>query len=197
VKKNLLLIFLLFNGAFVYSQGSIEIKAFYGFSGTHLRSNAEIVTGTSVEVDRFREFGMIFSKGIGQKFRLNGGLTYSYAEANLDYNSSYCPSCLTILHNSEFRMLSVPVYAEYSPTDFLFVAAGPVLDFQLSEDNNFNDQSGFGYLVGVGGRVQAQNFTISVFPNYKRHAVIPFEKSTGYKNFLQEFGLQVGVGYRF
>lgn len=51
-------------------------------------------------------------------------------------------------------MLSIPLNAEYELTHFLFVAAGPLLDFQLSEDNNLENQSGLGYLVGLGGKVK-------------------------------------------
>lgn len=89
------------------------------------------------------------------------------------------------------------MYAEYELTKFLFVAAGPLLDFQLSKDNNFDKQSGLGYLVGLGGKVQKEKFSFTVFPNYKRHSVFPFENNGDAKDILREFGVQFGVGYRF
>ncbi len=159
---------------------------------------ADLIGASSVEMDGFREFGVMLSKGIGGKFRINGGVGYAYSAVDFSPNVPPCVNCLYAYeHNPDFRMLSIPVYAEYGLTNFLFVAAGPLVDFQLSEGNNFDEQSGLGFLVGLGGKVRAEKFAFSVFPNYKRHAVVPFDKPEGYKDILQEFGLQFGVGYRF
>ena len=73
----------------------------------------------------------------------------------------------------------------------------PNQSFQLSEWNRFSQQSGFGVLAGLGGKVNAKKFFFSIFPNYKRHGVLMFEKPQGAKETLQEFGLQFGVGYKF
>lgn len=94
-------------------------------------------------------------------------------------------------------MLSFPIFAEYELGNFFYAAGGPILDFQLSEGNNFSDQSGLGYLVGLGGKVKIEKISFNVFPNYKRHSVIPFEKQQREKDILQEFGVQFGVGYKF
>jgi hypothetical protein len=203
MKFNLLLVFLLLCGNVAFGQSGLEVKGYYGVSGTLVGPDANLAGGSSVEMDGFREFGVMLSSGVGGKFRLNGGLSYAYSSA--EGGNNYCALCgesefpnpnLPNSYNQDFRMLSIPVYAEYELTNFLFVAAGPLLDFQLSEGNNFDDQSGLGYLVGLGGKVGTEKFTFSVFPNYKRHAVIHFDKPQGYKDFLQEFGLQLGVGYR-
>jgi hypothetical protein len=203
MKIHLLLVFLLLSGNVAFGQSGLELKGYFGVSGTLVGPNADVAGGSSVEMEGFREFGLTLSKGIGGKFRLNGGLSYAYS--NVEGGNNYCALCsepgfpnpnLPYAYNQDFRILSIPVYAEYELTNFLYVAAGPLLDFQLSEDNNFDDQSGLGYLVGLGGKVRARKFTFSAFPNYKRHAVIPFDKPQGYKDFLQEFGLQFGVGYR-
>lgn len=197
MKKNLLLIFLLLNSVFAFSQSGLEVKGYFGVSRTLVGPNADVVGAGSVEVDGFREIGVLLSKMIGQKARLNAGVTY--VMGNAQFNPPFCGGCYwnEDYPQTRFEMVSIPVYAEYSLTKFLFVAAGPIVDFQLSDGNNFDEQSGIGYLVGLGGKVHAEKFTFSVFPNYKRHAVIPFDKPEGYKDFLQELGIQFGVGYRF
>lgn len=199
MKKSILLVCLLLCGTIVFAQGSLEVKGYFGGSGTLVGPNADVVGGSSVELEGFKEFGLIFSKGIGGKFRLNGGLAFAYSQVNFTPNIPPCFNCLSVSYsyNPDFRMISVPAFAEYQLTKFLFVAAGPLIDFQLSKGNRFDQQSGIGYLLGLGGKVRSEKFTFSLFPNYKRHAVIPFEKPIGYKDFLQEFGLQLGVGYSF
>jgi|SRR5690606_16409724 len=195
MKRNLLLIFLLLNSAFAFSQNGLEVKGYFGVSGTRVGSTSDFGRLGSLKVNEFKEFGLMLSSGIGGKFRLNGGLSYSYGKVWIQ-----CDLCswtdLPNPYNQDFRMLSFPVFAEYELTNFFFVAAGPILDFHLSEGNNLEDQSGLGYLVGLGGKVRTEKFTFSIFPNYKRHALFPFDKPESYKTFLQEFGLQLGVGYQ-
>ncbi len=199
MKKILFSLLLLLNSVFAFGQKGLELKGYFGFSGVLAGPNAQLDGAASVDMEEFREFGLMLSKGIGGKFRLNGGVSYAYG--NVEYFPNYppCFDCFLEIynHNPDFKMLSLPIYAEYGLTKFLFVAAGPLLDFQLSEGNNFDEQSGVGYLVGLGGKVRAEKFTFSVFPNYKRHGVIPFEKAEMYKDILQELGLQFGISYTF
>ncbi|MBN7812279.1 hypothetical protein J0A68_15100 [Algoriphagus sp. H41] len=202
MKKNLLAIFLILNSVVAFAQNGLELKGYFGFSGTLTGPKAELVGASSVEMERFREFGVMVSSGLGGKFRLNGGINYAYGTVEYFPNLPPCVNCQSIsyAHNPDFRMLSIPVYAEYELTRFLYVAAGPLVDFQLSEGNNFDEQSGLGYLVGLGGKVRADKFTFSVFPHYKRHGVMPFdrpENDNHHKDLLQEFGLQFGLGYSF
>lgn len=198
MKKIILIIWFCFLGVSVFGQGGLEVKGYFGVSGTIVGPKAGMVGTNSGTMEGFKEFGLGISYGFGQKFRINGGVSYS--SADVEYSPPPCPNCSgneLYVHNPKFEMVSVPIFAEYSLTNFLFVAAGSVVDFQLSEGNNFSDQSGLGYLIGLGGKVQAEKFTFSVFPNYKRHGVLMFEKPQGAKDILQEFGLQFGVGYKF
>lgn len=196
MKKFILLIFLVLLGVSSFAQKGPELRGYFGFSGTLLGPNSGVVGSGSAEMVGFRELGLMLSNRIGEKFRLNTGISYAYG--NVEIQCDLCSETgLPFPYNQDFRMLSIPVYTEYELTKFLFVAAGPLLDFQLSKDNNFDKQSGLGYLVGLGGKVNTEKFTFSLFPNYKRHGVIPFENNGDAKDILREFGVQIGVGYRF
>jgi hypothetical protein len=196
MKKSIVLIALLLCGVSVFAQGDLELKGYFGVSSAVIRPRAGVVGSGSAEMDGFRDFGVMLSKAIGRKFRLNGGLSYAFGEAEFQCDLCNLPD-LPFPFTEDFRMLSIPVYAEYGLTNFLFVAGGPLLDFQLSESNNFDKQSGLGFLIGLGGKVQKEKFSFSLFPNYKRHSVIPFENNGNAKDILREFGVQIGVGYRF
>lgn len=199
VRRSILIVSLLLCAMSVFAQSDLEVKGYFGISGTLVGPKTGMVGTNSGTMDGLKEFGLGLSYGLGQKFRISGGV--SYATADVEFTPPPCPDCSAgnqlYAHNSEFEMVSVPIFAEYSLTKFLFVAAGPVVDFQLSEWNNFSDQSGFGYLIGLGGKVQKEKFVFSVFPHYKRHGVMMFEKPQGAKDTLQELGIQFGVGYRF
>jgi hypothetical protein len=194
----LLSAFLLF-GFSIKAQSVLEVRGYFGVSGAMANWNEDLDGASSVEIENFVEIGVLLSKSISNKFSLSGGLNYSFANVNYSPNLPPCFNCLSIIirHNPDFKMLSIPVYAEYALGKIFYAAAGPVVDFQLSEGNNFTNQSGVGYLVGLGAKLNTEKLSFSIFPNYKRHNVIPFEKEGNYKQILQEIGVQLGMGIRY
>ncbi|RAI90191.1 outer membrane beta-barrel protein [Algoriphagus yeomjeoni] len=199
MKNALLLSFFLLFSFSVSAQSSLEVRGYFGVSGSMANWNEDLDGASSVDIENVKEVGVLLSKSISEKFSLNGGLNYSFATVQYDPNIPPCFNCLSIAyeHNLDFKMLSLPIYAEYSLGKIFYAAAGPLVDFQLSEGNNFSDQSGVGYLVGLGAKLDTEKLSFSIFPNYKRHNVIPFEKEGNYKQILQELGVQFGVGYQF
>jgi len=182
----------------IFAQSSLEIKGYFGISGTHLARKAEIVGVGGVEMNTLNEFGFLFSKRISERFRLTGGVGYSLSEVRFQFPP--CPNCsneLSIDSNSDFRMLSFPIYAEYGIGKYFYAAAGPIVDLEFSNEETYSDQSGIGYLIGFGAKLQSEKFTFSIFPNYKRHGMIPFDNTSKFKHVLQELGVQVGVRYGF
>jgi len=197
MKNALLLSFILVISFSATAQSFLDVKGYFGISGAMANWNEDLDGASSVDIENLREVGVLLSNRIGEKFSLSGGVNYSFAKVEI--NS--CPLCnetgLPYPYNQDFKMLSIPIYAEYALGKIFYAAAGPVLDFQLSERNNFSNQSGVGFLLGLGAKVKTEKLTFSVFPNYKRHNVIPFEKEGNYKQILQEIGVQFGVGYMF
>ncbi len=199
MKKALLFSAFLLVGFSVKAQSALEVKGYFGVSGAMANWNENLDGASSVEMENFKEVGVLLSKSISDKFSLSGGVNYSFASVIYSPNLPPCFNCLSIIirHNPDFKMLSIPVYAEYSLGKIFYAAAGPIVDVQLSEGNNFSNQSGVGYLVGLGAKLNTDKLTFSLFPNYKRHNVISFEKEGNYKQILQEIGVQFGVGYMF
>lgn len=194
-KYTLLSLFLLMNIA-AFAQSAFEVKGYFGVSGALANRKVELDGASSVTMKNLKEVGVLLSKDFTEKFSLSGGLNYSFAKVDFNPNFQPCVECKSsYIHNPDFQMLSIPIYAEYALGKYFYAAAGPLVDFQLSEGNNFSDQSGFGYLIGLGGKIEREKFSFSIFPHYKRHSVIPFDNSPQSKHVLQEFGLQFGVGY--
>lgn len=197
-RKIILTCFLLTCCFTAFGQSGFEMNGYFGISGASANRKVDLEGASSVTMRNFKEVGILFSKDFSEKFSLSGGLNYSFAKIDFNPNSPTCIYCASgYRHNPDFQMLSIPVYAEYALGKYFYAAAGPLVDFQLSEGNNFSDQSGFGYLVGLGGKVGTEKLTFSIFPNYKRHGVIPFEDSTNNKHILQELGIQFGLAFKF
>ncbi|SFT65826.1 Outer membrane protein beta-barrel domain-containing protein [Algoriphagus locisalis] len=199
MKNALLLSIILLISLSVTAQSGLEVKGYFGVSGAQINWNKDLDGASSADIESLLEVGVLLSKSISEKFSLTGGVNYGFAQVSYYPNIPPCVNCLSIAynHNPDFKMLSIPVYAEYKIGRIFYAAAGPVLDFQLSEGNNMSDQSGVGYLVGLGTKLNTNKLSFSIFSNYKRHSVIPFENEGNYKQILQELGVQLGVGYQF
>lgn len=198
MKKHVLVLTFCFLAITAFGQSKYSISGFGGISGSSVATTKDYIGLASVDMREFFEFGIILSRKMGDRFSLNSGV--SYLSSKVDFvASSSCPNCsqILIVHNPEFSMISVPVFAEYALGKVFFVSGGPIIDFQLSERNNFDDLSGLGYFVGMGAKMKLRSFDLSLLPNYKRHGVVPFEKNEGAKYVLQELGIQLRVGYNF
>lgn len=181
----------------LFAQSNLDVKGYFGMSGTQLARKADIVGIGGVEMNKLNEFGILLSNRFSEKFSLSGGVGYSFSEVS--FQAPPCPNCsdgLIVGRISDFKMLSFPIYAEYALGKYFFVAAGPIIDLELSNEETYSSQSGVGYLIGLGGRWSTEKFSFSIFPNYKRHGMIPFDNSSKFKHVLQELGVQAGVSYR-
>ncbi len=175
-----------------YSQNSNEFRIYYGFSDTELKRDV-VLDGTGFHnVENSREIGIKYLGQIKNNLRFEFGVNYLQADLIIN-GAPMFPQIPT--RYEKLEMISIPIYANYTLWNYLFVNAGPILDFQTSE-NSIDSQSGIGYSIGFGGKYDFNNFLIYVNPNYKRHAVLPFEKEK-YHQRLNELGIQIGLGYKF
>jgi hypothetical protein len=175
-----------------YSQNPNELRIYYGFSDTELKRDELLVGSGSADVENSKEFGIKFLKQLKNNLSIEFGVNFIKSDLTL-HGAPMIPEIPT--RYEKLEMISIPIYANYILWKYLFVNGGPILDFQTSE-NSIDSQSGVGYSIGFGGKYNFNNFLIYVNPNYKRHAVLPFEKEN-YSQKLTEFGIQFGLGYKF
>ncbi|MFD2037065.1 outer membrane beta-barrel protein [Belliella marina] len=152
-------------------------------------TGSDYIGGPSYDVEKFREFGLLFGKELNGKWAVETGV--NIAAANVIVRSGPGPEINVTRY--KFEMLSFPVIVKYSISSFLYVNGGPLLDIQRSEKSTIN-QSGIGYLIGIGAQQYFNNVGIYLNPHLKRHAAISFDSSI--EN-LTELGVQLGVAYKF
>ena len=175
-----------------YSQNSNEFRIYYGFIDSKLLRNAELDGGASYENENSYEFGFKYLRKISGKLFLESGINYMSTQVKINPPPAIFPANS---RTEDLKIISIPIYANYTFGNYFFVNAGPILDFQNSQ-KSFDSQSGIGYSIGVGGKYDLDRFSIFVNPNFKRHSLIPFEKENNHQK-LTEFGIQVGLGYSF
>jgi len=176
-----------------YSQNRNEIRIFYGVSDSELLRNVDLVGGGSYTINNFSEYGLKYLRQI--KGKLNFELGLNLTTVNTEFNYITHEGLSGETRYEKLEIISIPINANYTVGKYFFASGGPILDFQTS-NNSSDSQSGIGYNLGVGLKYEIDNMMFFVNPNFKRHAVIPFEKEK-YHQKLTEVGVQFGVGYKF
>lgn len=175
-----------------FSQENNEILIYYGMSDAKLLRTDDLTGAGSEEVENLTELGFRYRRKINDRLAIETGV--NYATADLKITPHYMGEPVQT-RAEEFELISIPIYANYTLWKYFFINGGPMVDFQLSE-TSADSQSGIGYGLGFGGKYNFKNFSIFLNPNFKRHAVIPFEKEQFHQK-LTEFGIQFGLGYSF
>ena len=179
----------------IWGQNSHTLSLNYGFGG-----NMMLVDGFNKEKgfsnDGMYSIGIRYQKNISERIALKTGLDYS--RNNVLVAAGYHPYLPEDGESSwDINLLSLPIYINYQPLDFLFIEAGPIIDLQFNiwDSQPTDTQSGIGLALGIGGIYTYKNlcFTLGPFANY--HAILQFEPYD--RDRLLEMGVKFGIGFNF
>lgn len=175
-----------------FSQQSNEVRTYLGFIDSKLLRSENFDGGASYSNENSYEFGVKYLKKLTPKLSLETGI--NFMSSNVKISPNLIGANIEPYYEN-LKMISIPMFINYSIGKYFFLNGGPVLDVQNSTEL-FDSQSGFGYGIGFGGKYSFEKFLIYLNPNFKRHSVVPFEKEN-YHQKLTEFGIQLGIGYKF
>ena len=175
----------------VFSQNNNEIRIYYGISDTEFLREP-LLGGAGYRSQDHNELGIKYIRQVFDNFSLETGVNYAYSDIKITPEFMGTP---VESRYEKLEIISIPIYANYTLWKYVFVNGGPIVDFQVSE-NSTDKQSGIGYSLGFGAKYYFNNVSVYINPNFKRHAVIPFEKENNHQK-LTEFGMQFGVGFSF
>jgi hypothetical protein len=198
-KRSLFIMVLMGISFSALSQKNNEIQVNYGFPEARMRWNFEVIGASSSQLNSVLDFGIRYRRKIKESWGYTTGLQYFQAEKIMTRMPTGMPTHGPSQFKEPLKLLSIPLLADFEFLKYFYLSAGPQFDFQLTDDMfKSQDQSGIGYIVGIGGRIEKGNLNLFVFPNFSRHSWIPFKKQEfDSRQVLEVFSLQVGVGYRF
>jgi hypothetical protein len=181
------------------SQENNEIQVNYGFPEARLRWNVEVFGASSNQLNSALDFGIRYRRQLNESWGFTTGLQYFQAEKIITLMPTGMPTLGPSQFKEPLKLFSIPLLADFEFLRYFYLSAGPQLDFQLTDDMfKSQKQSGIGYIVGVGTRIQKERFKFFIFPNFSRHSWIPFKKQEfDSRQVLEVFSLQLGVGYKF
>jgi len=192
MKSKLLLLSLLLLSASAYCQSN-SISVVYGV-GTNTIGNAGIgAAGYAGKGETL--YGLNYTRNLSKSFSIETGLEYSTNNVLWDYEDAYDPTFKP--QKASIRIVSVPVYVNFTFLKYLFADAGVMADFETNyhSDSITPNESGIGLGLGIGGKYNFKRVTVFVNPFLQTHAIIAFQDKGG--GTLSDTGVKFGIGYRF
>ena len=192
--KNILL-FLTFTllSTGVYCQSKNNLSLLFGTAGNDIFNPGIGAAGYKGEGDLI--YGFNYSRNLTKSFSIQSGLEYSVNNVLWNYEDAYTPSFTP--QKTSIRMLSIPVYANFTFLKYLFANAGLTADFETSHqsDEIVSDKSGIGFGMGIGAKYNFNKITVFINPFFQLHTIVAFHREGG--GTLADQGIKIGIGYNF
>jgi hypothetical protein len=153
------------------------------------------IGGPGYSTEGGQMYGLNYTRNITKVFSIETGLEYSVNNLLWDYEDAYNPHFIP--QKVSVKMLSVPIYANFTFLKYLFANAGITADFETSHqsDEIVTNQSGIGLELGIGGKYNFNRMTVFINPLIQMHAIVAFHNENS--GSLLDQGVKFGIGYRF
>lgn len=111
-----------------------------------------------------------------------GDLDLSDSENSIEYN---------------IRIIEIPFGVRIKFLKYLFINSGTIISFDVSNNDELDDQTGLGFYAGVGLQYQFYNkIQVSINPYMKIRSLVEIPSVRGHYK-LAETGFKFGLGYLF
>ena len=143
----------------------------------------------------FNTVGLDYMHHFNRLFAIETGLEYLNNNLLWDYEDAYDPTFRP--QKTSIKMLSVPVYGNFTFFKYVFLNAGFTVDIETDHpaERIAPEQSGIGIFFGAGGKYTFNHISLFVNPFIQVHSMLRFS-SSGDQN-LANSGFKFGVGYSF
>ena len=189
-----LLILLLTVASFqCYSQKNNQFRLYFGFVDSQLLRNIDLEGDASYENKNSYELGFKYLRKLSGKLSLETGINVFKSDIKITPIFTGTPVNSKIV---KLKLVSIPIYANYSFGKYFYINGGPILDFDIGYGGtSYDPQTGIGYGLGIGVKYNFDKLFIYINPNFKRHSSIFSFQQDNYHQRLTQFGIQIGVGF--
>ncbi len=182
MKKTILLLGLILFTTLSFAQKKNKISVEYSFSqadlirGHFFNIDDELTGSASYDVKKPPfQMGLKYSRNLPYHFSIETGL--EYFQTDIKISPPRTGRDIPKPYFRDLKLVSIPIYLNYTFFKYFFVNGGLLLDWQLKKSNYyFDNQSGVGYGFGIGLKYDFEKFSVSLSQNLKEHAFIPFKK---------------------
>lgn len=171
------------------------ILSYSGFGNSNLLHTETLEGGASYTGQGFMGIGVNYSLSMSDHFDFETGLEYSSHQIKI--TPHYIPDGEHLAVEGKLSIIDIPIGLRMVFFKYLFINAGAVFSFDLTQNLEASKQSGLGAYVGIGAQYQFKNNIYTCFNYYlKGRSLIDFT-SERYHSKLFETGIKLGAGYSF
>ena len=204
--KNILLIFCIFPFLLnAQNEGENNKKFLDGKIGVYFSSfgtNEVFQFGSvdgagSYDSDHFFAIGVNYIHGLNNWLDLEAGLEYS--KHNLISRPAFTGDPGDSPVDMDFRLITIPITVKANFWKYCFANGGLLVDIDITEsgDYNIDEQTGIGFVMGLGGQYNFKSgLSVYVNPYFKLHTLLPIMPEQ-YHDRVLESGIRLGVTYSF
>lgn len=195
-KIYLLLLLFLLSAVSNAQMQSERFGAYYRFANENdlLRSD-ELIGGPGYRGNGSFAIGIDYEKKLAGSLYFVTGLEYSRNDIRVTPAPN--PEIDWYERQADIHLLSVPLYGKLFFLRYLYLQAGPLIDFQLNKpDQSMDDQTGIGAGFELGASLPVKKLEIVFGPFCKSHALVPFNRER-HQQHLWESGFTAGLNYCF
>lgn len=193
MKNRLLLLTFTLLSSQVYCQSKNSISFVYGTASDNIFDIG--IGGPGFQSKGDAIYGINYVRALTKSFSIETGLEYAVNNLLWDYEDAYDPTFTP--QKVSVRMLSIPVYANFTFFKYFFTDAGLTADFETGYKTGavVTNQSGIGIGLGIGGKYDFKKIRVFINPFLQMHAIAAFHNEGG--GSLVDQGVKIGLGYRF
>ncbi len=177
-----------------------KISVEYSFSqadlirGHFFNIDDELIGSASYDVQKPFQMGIKYSREFPYHFSIETGL--EYFQTDIKIAPVYFGIGTPKPYSKNLQLVSIPIYLNYTFFKYFFINGRLLLDWQLKNNDSFDNQTGIGYGFGIGLKYDFENFSVSLSQNLREHAFIPFKKEKHQQRLVVD-EVKISVGYRF
>jgi len=189
-KAGIVLIFMLV-GIISFAQSKHTFSFYFGKADD---MKYPTLTGDWQSPNQSYSVEVAYSHAVYRQISIETGIRYSEHEIETKFNAEpWLPAVYGKLH-----LMSIPVRLKVSFLKFFFCNAGLTYDIDFNRDKLYplEDQSGIGYELGIGFKVNIKKLNFSINPIFRKHSFMAFKQGMNKTNLI-EIGYKFGIGYSF
>lgn len=194
LKKLLILFAFAIVSQFAYSQNhSFGLSYSYIYNGG-ANDYAELVGASSYHIKNGGQYNLNYKYQLSKNLNLISGLQFQQIGMQSQNGSTTGE-----LQTWDFQVdyLNIPILANLTFLKYLFVEGGPMLNFQINEEdsNGIDDQTGVGLSLGFGAQYDMGKLNFFLKSQNQIQTLIPFNREN-YHDRLIANSLSVGFFYQ-
>ncbi len=191
MKKLLIILSFILVEILSFAQSNNNISFYFG-KADDIKS--PILTGDWQNPENSYSFELIYSRIVFKQLSIETGLRYSNHNVTTGFDAEpWRPEVYSHLY-----LISIPIRLNVPFWKYFFCNAGFTFDKDFNRDKLYpmEDQTGLGFELGFGLKIDIKQFRFIISPMYSNHSLVAFNQDE-MKISLHELSMKLGIGYHF